>query len=176
MLVTVKSQLLTGWSFLPLLNSLHMEAERWRPLPCVTVGWCSLNDLHACCSCAQLLQSFPTLCNSVDFSPPGSSIHGILQARILEWVAIFFSRGYSWPRNQTWVSLIVGRLYHLSHQGIVVFCSPCCLLQAALMLGPSWLQSMRCNDCEGLSLCHHKCQIGFARWPWLMNSAYKTLS
>ena len=101
MLVTVKSLLLSGWSFLPLLNSLHMEAERWRPLPCVTVGWCSLNDLHACCSCAQLLQSFPTLCNSVDFSPPGSSIHGILQARILEWVAISFSRGSSQPRDQT---------------------------------------------------------------------------
>ena len=39
------------------------------------------------------LQSCPTLCNSTDYSPPGSSVHGILQARILEWVANFFSRG-----------------------------------------------------------------------------------
>ena len=40
-------------------------------------------------------QSCPTLCNSLDYSPPGSSVHGILQARILEWVAIPFSRGSS---------------------------------------------------------------------------------
>ena len=42
-------------------------------------------------------QLFPTLCNPIDCSPPGSSIHGILQARILEWVAIPFSRGSSNP-------------------------------------------------------------------------------
>ena len=45
--------------------------------------------------CAKSLQSCPTLCDPVDCSPPGSSIHGILQARILEWVAISFSRGSS---------------------------------------------------------------------------------
>ena len=51
-------------------------------------------------------------------TPPGSSIHGIFQARILEWVTIYFSRVSSWPRNQTWVSHIVGRcFYHLTHQG-----------------------------------------------------------
>ena len=44
---------------------------------------------------AQLLQSFPALCNHLDPSLPGSSVHGILQARILEWVAISSSRGYS---------------------------------------------------------------------------------
>ena len=44
-------------------------------------------------------------------SPPGSSVHGILQARILEWVAISFSRGSSWPRNQTRVSCIAGRWF-----------------------------------------------------------------
>ena len=43
---------------------------------------------------AKLLQSCPTLCNPIDGSPPGSSIHGILQARILEWVAISFSTGW----------------------------------------------------------------------------------
>ena len=40
-------------------------------------------------------QSFPTLCNPMDYKPPGSSVHGILPVRILEWVAIFFSRGSS---------------------------------------------------------------------------------
>ena len=48
---------------------------------------------------------------------PGSFIHGIFQARVLEWVAISFSRGSPQPRDQTQVSGIVGRLfYHLSHQ------------------------------------------------------------
>ena len=46
-------------------------------------------------TCAKLLQSRPTLCHPVDYRPPGSSVHGILQARILEWVAIFSSRGSS---------------------------------------------------------------------------------
>ena len=44
---------------------------------------------------AKSLQSCPTLCNSIDSSPPGSPVAGILQARTLEWVAISFSRGYS---------------------------------------------------------------------------------
>ena len=50
-----------------------------------------------------------TLCDPMDCSLPGSSIHGILQARRLEWVAISFSRGSSWPRDRTWVSRIAGR-------------------------------------------------------------------
>ena len=49
----------------------------------------------------------------VDCSPPSSSIHGILQARILEWVAISFSRGSSQPRDRTQVSHIVGRRFNL---------------------------------------------------------------
>ena len=56
-------------------------------------------------------QSCPTLCNPMDCSPPGSSVHGILQARTLEWVAIPFSRRSSWPRDQTWISCISGRLF-----------------------------------------------------------------
>ena len=51
----------------------------------------------------------PTLCDSVDCSPPGSSVHGILQARILEWVATPFSMRSSQPRDHTWVSCIRGR-------------------------------------------------------------------
>ena len=46
----------------------------------------------------------PTLCDPMDCSLPGSSVHGISQARILQWVAIFFSRGSSQPRDHTWVS------------------------------------------------------------------------
>ena len=47
-------------------------------------------------------------CDPMDCSPPGSSVHGILQARILKWVAMPFSRGSSWPRNRTRVSCIAG--------------------------------------------------------------------
>ena len=52
----------------------------------------------------------PALCDHTDCSPPGSSVHGILQAKILEWVAISHSRGSSQPRNQSGVSCIAGRL------------------------------------------------------------------
>ena len=48
--------------------------------------------------------SCSTLCNSMDYNPPGSSVHGIFQARILEWVAISSSRGSSWPRDESHVS------------------------------------------------------------------------
>ena len=47
-----------------------------------------------------VIQSCLTLCDPMDYSLPGSSVHGILQARILEWVAISFSKGSSWPRDQ----------------------------------------------------------------------------
>ena len=49
-----------------------------------------------------------TLWDPMDCCPPGSSVHGIFQARILEWFAISFSRGSSWPRDQTQVSCIAG--------------------------------------------------------------------
>ena len=47
----------------------------------------------------------------MDCSPPGSSVHRILQERILEWVAIPFSRGSSQPRDRTWLSCIIGRFF-----------------------------------------------------------------
>ena len=58
----------------------------------LAIKWCSVTQLC------------PILCNPTDCSPPGSSVHGILQARILEWVAISSSRGSSQPRDQTRVS------------------------------------------------------------------------
>ena len=54
-------------------------------------------------------QSCPNLCELMDCSQPGSSVHGILQARILEWVAFPFSRGSSQPRDQTWISYTADR-------------------------------------------------------------------
>ena len=65
-------------------------------------------------------QSCLTLCDPKDSSPPGSSVHGILQARILEWIAIPFSRGSSWPRDWTRVSCIARQiLYLLSYRQVL---------------------------------------------------------
>ena len=64
---------------------------------------------HCCAVLRSLTQSCLTHCDPVDCSPPGSSVHGISQARVLEWNAISFSRGSSWPRNRTQVSGIAGR-------------------------------------------------------------------
>ena len=58
------------------------------------------------CSELKVPQSCPTLCNPMEYM-----VHGILQARILEWVAFPFSRGSSQPRNQTWVSCIAGGFF-----------------------------------------------------------------
>ena len=63
---------------------------------------------YVLCSVTQLCL---TLCDPMDRSPPGSSVHGILQARMLEWVAMPSSRGSSWPRDWTQVSCIVGRFF-----------------------------------------------------------------
>ena len=69
----------------------------------------------------QVTQSCPTLWDPVDCSPPCSSVHGIFQARVLEWGAISFSRGSSWPRDWTQVSSIVSKaLYRLSHQEVLL--------------------------------------------------------
>ena len=59
----------------------------------------------------KLLQLCKTLCNPVDYSLSGSSVHGILQTRILEWVAVHSSMGSSLPRDQTCISYIsyIGR-------------------------------------------------------------------
>ena len=57
-------------------------------------------DLNSLCMCVKLLQLCLILCNPKDQSPPGSSVLGILQARILEWVVLPSSRGSSLPRDQ----------------------------------------------------------------------------
>ena len=67
--------------------------------------------LHPSESKSEVAQSRPTLCNPMDCSLPGSSARGIFQARILEWVAISFSRGSSQPRDWTQVSHIIGRCF-----------------------------------------------------------------
>ena len=62
---------------------------------------------YACKNVCLVAQSCPTLCDPL----PGFSVHGIFQARILEWIAISSSRGSSWPRDWIWVSCMTGRFF-----------------------------------------------------------------
>ena len=79
--------------------------------PCLASLAASISNPVGSAYCVLVAQLCPTLCDSMDCSPPGSSVHGILQTRILEWVAIFFSRGSSWPRDRTWESSIAVRFF-----------------------------------------------------------------
>ena len=70
-----------------------------------------LSSTHSVCRL--LLPSCLTRRNPIDCSPPGSSVYGILQARILDWIAVSFSRGSSWPRDRTHISCTGRRIpYH----------------------------------------------------------------
>ena len=94
---------------------------------CYTIGLCWLCILYMKVNVAQ---SCPTLCDPVDCSPPGSSVLGILQPRILEWVAIPFSRGPSRPQDRTGICFIAGRFLQLSYQGspfIYIYISILCI-------------------------------------------------
>ena len=62
----------------------------------------------------EVAQLCPTLCDPMDCSLPGSSVHGIFQALVLEWIAISFSKGSSQPRDRTRVSRIVDRCFNIA--------------------------------------------------------------
>ena len=102
--------LVPGWS-------LQAASSAQKTASCVSQDRNNLGISLVCC--AKSLKSCPTLCNPMDCSPPGSSVHGIFQARILERVAMLSSKGSSWPRDQTHISYVscIGRqvLYHWHH-------------------------------------------------------------
>ena len=79
----------------------------------LTLYWplCLSDWMYRICVHAKLLQSCPTLCHAMDCSPPDSSVHRILQARMPEWVAMSSFRGSSWARDQTWGSCIAGGFF-----------------------------------------------------------------
>ena len=70
-----------------------------------------LSYLNVATNVCEIAQSCPTLCNPIDYRLPGSSFHGIFQARILERAAISFSGGSSRPSDRTLVSCTAGRLF-----------------------------------------------------------------
>ena len=76
---------------------------------------------YICMCMCKVTQSYLTLCDPVDCSPPGSSVHGILQARILEWIAMSFSSRSSQPRDRTQVSCIAGRRFILWATGEAIY-------------------------------------------------------
>ena len=101
--------------------------------------------LYHCClaaAAAKLLQSCPTLCNTVDWSPPGSSVRGILQTRILEWIAMPSSRGPSQPRDQTLVFCIAGRSFTIWATTYI----SCCRLFAPRA---KWMNTFQNGDTSG---------------------------
>ena len=93
-----------------LTENLSLESPSWEewPYTCIyiDVGMVSNGEMKAL-----VAQSRLTLCSPMNCSLLSSSVHGNLQARIPEWVAIPFSRGSSWPRDQTWVFCIAGRFF-----------------------------------------------------------------
>ena len=80
--------------FLPRIPKIHSIIVTHSKSHCSYFNW------------AQSLHSCPALCDPLDCSPPGSSVHGIVQARTLEWGAMPSSRVSSWPRDRIWASTI----------------------------------------------------------------------
>ena len=84
------------------LQSIGLQSRTWLS------NWTELNWKWS-----EITQSCLTLYDPMECSLPGFSVHGIFQARVLQWVAISFSRRSSWPRDQTQVSCIAGRRFTL---------------------------------------------------------------
>ena len=110
------------WKLSHLSNVKALMAELdQKPILCTTgqvllkiTAWFFLYNLYSVCGmcvCVSCSVVSDSLRPHGLYSSSGSSVHGILRARILEWVAIPFSRGYSWPRDQSQVSCMAGRFF-----------------------------------------------------------------
>ena len=140
---------------------------------CHTSTW--ISHLYICLVAHLCL----TLCSSMDCCPLGSSIHGISQARILEWVASLYSRGSSWPRYRTRVSCVSCTdrqvIHHYRHPYVYV-CSlalepPCHLLLHPTPLGchraPAWAPSLHSNFLLPIYFTHGNVHISILLSPSL---------
>ena len=135
----------------------HGVGHDWSDLAAAAAG--SLKVGTCLCCCCLAAKTCLTLCGLMDYSPPGSSVPGILQARILECVAIPFFMGSFRPRVQTWVSCIAGGFF-----------TSLCPLTSYVVLG-KYLISLRLQSLThkvhliviGLSL--QGCCKNWMRWP-----------
>ena len=108
--------------------------EKWPVRPTLHV--------HVC----QVAQSCPTFCGPMGCSPPGSSVHGILQARILEWVAISCSRGSSQPQDQTHISCIGRRVLYYWATWEALFSFPKSLVKGICRYTAPFIQHLGSNS------------------------------
>ena len=107
---------------------------------------------------SEVAQSCPILCDLMDCSLPGSSVSGIFQARVLEWVAISFSRGTSWPRDWTQASHIVGRHFTTEPPG-----------KSPVTLRPTKCTSWSLSWSESWATCNYlfaTCLLLRLKAPW----------
>ena len=111
----------------------------------------------------EVTQSCLTLWDPMDCSLPGSSVHGIFQARILEWAAISFSRGSSQPRHWTWVSRIAGRRFT-----VWATMEALCFIQFSRSVGSDSLRPHESQHtrppCPSLTLGVHSDSCPSSRW------------
>ena len=100
---------------------------------------------------SEVAQSCLPLCNPMGYSLPCSSVHGIFQTRVLEWVAIFYSRGSSQPRDWTWVSRIASRHFTIWGIGWVItdtYMGSKKMVLMNLFAGKQWRNRHREQTCE----------------------------
>ena len=137
MVTTVNNIVLYTWKMLEELSQEKGPLQLWWciALKFIIIAILQYTQISNCYMYmrAMLLQSRLTLCDPLDCYLPDSSVHGILQARILEWVAVCSSMGSFWPRNRTHissVSCIAGRFFiHWATREVL----SCCILKTHTM-------------------------------------------
>ena len=116
--------------------------------------------MHKGCVCVFCAQSCPTLCDSINCSTEGSSVHGIVQARILEWVAMPFSSGSSPPRDRTHCRQVLYRRATAESCGLMI-----CIQRFASLpkqIRSSWSSSMvtQGRSSPRLGFSEGRCRLG----------------
>ena len=106
---------MTHWLFRRVLFNLHIFVSFPAYLPYIVLVYTTVDIRNTCVQF--VIQSGPGICNPKDYSPPGFSVHGILHAGILEWVAIPFSRGFNNPRIEPGTPAFQADSLPLRHQG-----------------------------------------------------------
>ena len=173
----------------PALNPDHLpnsnpDAYPWPKVP-VHLGrsHCSvcLETLKCVHVCVWVAQSCLILCDPMDYSPPGSSVHGILQARILEWVAIPFSMGSSQPEGSNLGPLYYRQIrYHLRQETLILnFCArkPWYLISFFLLLARCWRSPLELWKAEWTKHEELESQVQeeWCKYLWLTSGCRNTL-